>query len=103
LVVVIVMAATFVWVTSSLTVWPTHGPCWPIAVQKTTIHQAKLWCAVLGLNQSVIGAAPYLRPKLFVCADSMSEPPRRPSSLHEMPSESSDWTARQPHARGWLG
>ena len=23
--------------------------------------------------------------------------------LHEMPSPSSDWTARQPHARGWLG
>jgi hypothetical protein len=23
--------------------------------------------------------------------------------LHELPSKSSDWTARQPHARGWLG
>jgi serine/threonine protein kinase len=23
--------------------------------------------------------------------------------LHEMPSPSSDWTVRQPHARGWLG
>ena len=23
--------------------------------------------------------------------------------LHETPSPSSDWTARQPHARGWLG
>ena len=25
------------------------------------------------------------------------------NSLHEMPSPSSDWAARQPHARGWLG
>ena len=25
------------------------------------------------------------------------------TTLHEMPSTSSDWTARQPHARGWLG
>ena len=24
-------------------------------------------------------------------------------TLHEMPLTSSDWTARQPHARGWLG
>jgi hypothetical protein len=24
-------------------------------------------------------------------------------SLHEMPPTSSDWTARQPHAHGWLG
>ena len=24
-------------------------------------------------------------------------------ALHEMPSPSSDWAARQPHARGWLG
>ena len=24
-------------------------------------------------------------------------------TLHEMPSQSSDWAARQPHARGWLG
>ena len=23
--------------------------------------------------------------------------------LHEMPSPSSDWTARQPHVHGWLG
>jgi hypothetical protein len=28
---------------------------------------------------------------------------RRVTLLHEMPSPSSDWTARQPHARGWLG
>jgi hypothetical protein len=28
---------------------------------------------------------------------------RRIKLLHEMPSPSSDWTARQPHARGWLG
>ena len=25
------------------------------------------------------------------------------TTLHEMPSQSSDWAARQPHARGWLG
>ena len=29
--------------------------------------------------------------------------PPRIKLLHEMPSPSSDWTARQPHARGWLG
>ena len=34
----------------------------------------------------------------------MIVPPLVESSLlHEMPSPSSDWTARQPHARGWLG
>jgi hypothetical protein len=65
------MAATFVWVTSSPTVWPTHGR---LRCKKIAIHQVKLWCAALGLNQSVIGAAPYPRPKLFVCADSMSVP-----------------------------
>jgi hypothetical protein len=27
---------------------------------------------------------------------------RSPTLLHETPSPSSDWTARQPHARGWL-
>jgi hypothetical protein len=30
-------------------------------------------------------------------------PTRTLTLLHEMPSPSSDWTARQPHARGWLG
>ena len=29
--------------------------------------------------------------------------PRKIKLLHELPSPSSDWTARQPHARGWLG
>jgi hypothetical protein len=29
--------------------------------------------------------------------------PRKIKLLHETPSPSSDWTARQPHARGWLG
>jgi len=29
--------------------------------------------------------------------------PHRIKLLHETPSPSSDWTARQPHARGWLG
>jgi hypothetical protein len=43
------------------------------------------------------------RPKLFACPDSMSVPPRRMTLLHELSSPSSDWTARQPHARGWLG
>jgi hypothetical protein len=72
-------------------------------LQKWPLTCAGRWCAVLGLNQSVIGAAPYPRAKLFVCPDSMSVRPRRLSSLHELPSTSSDWTARQPHARGWLG
>jgi hypothetical protein len=29
--------------------------------------------------------------------------PHRIKLLHEMPSPSSDWAARQPLARGWLG
>ena len=29
--------------------------------------------------------------------------PRKIKLLHELPSPSSDWTARHPHARGWLG
>jgi hypothetical protein len=33
----------------------------------------------------------------------VSPPPDTVTLLHETPSPSSDWTVRQPHARGWLG
>jgi len=39
----------------------------------------------------------------FASAREVSIVRRTVNVLHELPSPSSDWTARQPHARGWLG
>jgi uncharacterized protein YerC len=66
----------------------------------TELH--KLWCAILGLDQSTCCCYAFLRG-LCLLSSAVSVRSRRVALLHEMPSPSSDWTARQPHARGWLG